>query len=206
MKKYIYLLIILFSVSLIINAEEEKKEEKKGFFGKMKDNVDKGLRKLEGTDEENLRFYREKFEETYDDPDILFSDVWDACKETIAELKCDLIQESERLDDEGLNKGKIKSSYCIFAMEENEEDVADSLWKYSYKVPVIRGADWVSGRVQYIIIIKENDDESVYLRIKGEISGREDKITNEVHFWDSNGWFEHHLLETINGKLAELKG
>jgi hypothetical protein len=202
MKKYFYLLLLVAGLTIVAKADEEKKEEEKGFFGRMKDNVDKGLKKLEGTDEENLKYYREKFEETY--TEFLFEDVWDACKESIAELKCDLIQESSRLDDEGFNKGKIKTSYCIFAMEENDEDVADSLWKYSYKVPVIRGADWVSGRVQYIIIIKDNDDDTVYMRIKGEISGREDQITNEVHFWDSNGWFEHHLLERINEKLAAL--
>ncbi|MDC1067573.1 hypothetical protein OAQ99_00285 [Candidatus Kapabacteria bacterium] len=199
------LVAITFSFSLntaFSEEEKEEKKEKKGFFGRMKENMDKGLKKLEGTDEENLKYYREKFEQTY--TDFFFDEVWNACIESLDEYGCAVAQKSSRQDENALFKGKLVSEYCIFAMMEKDEDVADSLWKYSYKVPVIRGADWGNGRMQYKIILKEQEDESVYMLIRGEISGREDQITNEVHFWKSNGRFEHFLLETINEKLASL--
>lgn len=205
MKKLILILTIfgvIFNTSNNYAFAEEEEEEKKGFFDRMKDGVNKGLKKLEGTDEENLRFYQEKYEQTYSD--YFFDEVWNACIEAMDEQGCAVAQKSSRQDENALFKGKLVSEYCIFAMDEREEDVPDSLWKYSYKVPVIRGADWANGRIQYKIILKEKEDETVYMRIVGEISGREDQITNEVHFWKSNGWFEHHLMESINEKLASL--
>jgi hypothetical protein len=38
--------------------------------------------------------------------------------------------------------------------------------------------------------------------LKGEMSGREGYVTNEVHFWKSNGYFEHFLVERIKKILA----
>lgn len=206
MKKiYLLLFVSLFVLpftSYIIAEEEEEEKKEGGFFDRMKDKVDKGLKKLEGTDEENLKYYREKFEETY--TDYFFDEVWNACIEALDARSCAVAQKSSRQDENALFRGKLTSEYCIFAMDEDEHDVADSLWKYSYKVPVIRGADWKNGRIQYKIILKENEDESVYMRIIGEISGMEGHVTNEVHFWESNGWFEHYLLEQINENLANL--
>lgn len=147
---------------------------------------------------EHLRFYKDKYEATFD---AYFEDVWNAVIESIEATDCLVAQKSQKQNDEGLLKGIIKSDFCVFAQKESEHDVKDSIVKYSKEIPVILGAAWANGRIQYKIILKETDDEQVHLLIKGEISGMESFITEEVHFWESSGYYEHHLLEAVKKKL-----
>ncbi|MEN3026272.1 MAG: hypothetical protein ABDH31_01010, partial [Chlorobiota bacterium] len=61
----------------------------------------------------------------------------------------------------------------------------------------IRGALWVSGRVQYVVRLRELDAQGVEMRLTAELSGMEGYITNRVHFWASNGILERQLLQRI---------
>ena len=150
---------------------------------------------IEKKDEDlKTKYYREKFEEVF--KDYYFDDVWNATIKAIEETGCAIGSKSNAQDEDGFFKGKIVSDFCVFAMKERKDDIADSLSKYSYDMPFIRAAVWESGRMQYKIVIKEKEGE-VEMLIKGEISGREGYITSEVHFWKSNGYFEHFLVERI---------
>lgn len=144
-------------------------------------------------------YFKEKFEEVF--TDYYFDEVWNATLQAIDELGCQIATKSNAQDDEGFFKGKIVSDFCVFAMKEKNDEVMDSLMKYSYDLPFIRAGKWDSGRIQYKIIIKEKED-SVEFLLKGEMSGREGYVTNEVHFWKSNGYFEHFLVERIKQILA----
>lgn len=198
MKYPIYLLLLVFG-SLFLLAEEE--EEEKSFFQKLKKAAQDQKKKMEGTDEENLKYFKEKYVEEFDN---YFEDVYEVVKTVIEERGCQIIQETERTDNEtGLLKGVIKSEECILAIRKKEEDVQDSLIKYSIKVPTIRGAIWENGRFQYKFILKETEDDTVQLILKGEMSGAEMNVTNEVHYWKSNGILEHFIIEDIKTKLAD---
>ena len=164
----------------------------------MQEMMDQGEEEIEP----RMIYFKKKYEDEFDN---FFDDVWNVCLEVLKSKKCMISQKNNRQTDEGLYKGKIVSEYCAFANESAGEDVYDSLMYYSIKVPVIRGGVWDNGRVQYKIVLKETEDETVTLLLKGEISGKESNVTNEVHFWESSGWFEHHLLEEIKERLAKIE-
>ena len=164
----------------------------------MQEMMDQGEEEIEP----RMMYFKKKYEAEFEN---FFDDVWNVCLEVLKSKKCMISQKNNRQTDEGLYKGKIVSEYCAFASESAGEDVYDSLMYYSTKVPVIRGGVWENGRVQYKIVLKETEDETVTLLLKGEISGKESNVTNEVHFWESSGWFEHHLLEEIKERLAKIE-
>ncbi len=164
----------------------------------MQELIDQGEEEVEP----RLKYFKKKYEAEFDN---FFDDVWNVCIEVLQSRDCMIAQKNNRQTDEGLYKGKIVSEYCAFAQVEAGEDVYDSLMFYSTKVPVIRGGVWDNGRIQYKIILKETEEETVTLLLRGEISGKESNVTNEVHFWESSGWFEHHLLEEIKERLADLE-
>jgi len=180
MKSIIVITSIILSTSSVLEAQL----------------IDRGGKEIP----EHLRFYKDKYEASFD---AYFEDVWNAVVESIGDLNCLISQKSRKLNDEGLMKGIIRTDYCVFAQIESDHDVKDSLLIYSKKIPVILGASWSNGRMQYKIIIKETDDDKVVLIIKGEISGMESYITQEVHFWESSGFLEHHLMEAIKKKLKD---
>ncbi len=140
------------------------------------------------------KYFKEKYEKTYD---YAFEIVWEAIKKSLEEKNCQIAHERYTQTDEGLYKGSIKSDFCVFAAVANDDDVFDSLKVYSLEVPFIRGGIWLNGRMEYKFKLKENDDGSVYVRLKGKLSGFEDYVTHEVHFWQSNGYFETKMLEAI---------
>jgi hypothetical protein len=111
------------------------------------------------------------------------------------------MQKKESQTETGALKGNIQSDFCVFSMAGN--NVKDSLEKYSYKLPVIRGAVWENARMQYKFILKENEDLTVNILIKGDLSGREKNVTNEVHFWQSNGIFETQMIDRVKKILGE---
>lgn len=200
MKLKLVLIMIVFSLFTI--ADDEKKKEEGSFFNKIKEAAKDAKAKMEGTDEESLKYYKKRYIETYDN---YFEDVFDAVKQSIIDRGCQVIQETERTDNEtGLLKGVIKSEECIMAMDVQGDDVPDTLAKYSLQVPVIRGGIWENGRFQYKFVIKEKEDGTCDLILKGEVSGAEMNVTNEVHYWESNGFKEFSILEDIKAKLADL--
>jgi hypothetical protein len=147
-----------------------------------------------------LQYYKENYNEVF--TEYYFDEVWNAILKSIEATGCQIGTKSNSQNDEGFFKGKIVSDFCVFAMKESKHDVIDSLIKYSYELPLIRAGVWESGRVQYKIILKEHE-ENVEMILKAELSGREGYVTNEVHWWKSNGYFEHHLIESIKANLAK---
>lgn len=132
-----------------------------------------------------------------------FEQVFYACQKAVEELGCQVMNKSYSQTDEGLYKGKVFSDYCVFVGK--TDTTLDELERYSVAVPVIRGGVWINGRMQYKFILTENKDGSTQVKLKGQVSGREDYVTSKVHFWESNGLFEKRILDRINAILAEQK-
>jgi len=145
------------------------------------------------------KYYKEKYEQTFDYP---FEVVWEAIKLSLQEKGYQVAYEKYSQTDEGLYKGSIKSDYCVFSA--GDDTTFATLKKYSYEVPFIRGGIWLNGRMEYKFKLKENDDGSVYVRLKGKISGFEDFVTHEVHFWKSNGIFETRMMKNIERNCKKL--
>jgi hypothetical protein len=203
MKLVKYFFIISMISALYIQKSNAQMNNMEGLneaagASQMQEMMDQGEEEIEP----RMIFYKKKYEAEFDN---FFDDVWNVCLEVLKSKNCMVAQKNNRQTDEGLYKGKVVSEYCAFAQVEAEEDVYDSLMYYSTKVPVIRGGVWDNGRIQYKIILKETEEETVTLLLKGEISGKESNVTNEVHFWESSGWFEHHLLEEIKERLAKIE-
>lgn len=147
-------------------------------------------------------YLKEKYELTLDQS---FDIVWEAAKKCIEEINCSIITANTRQDDEGLYRGTIQSDFCLFAVGDT---ALKNLKFYSVEVPFIRGGVWETGRIQYKIIVRETNDEKVYVLLSGEISGKESHVTSKVHFWQSNGFKETMMLERIKKNLGlpyELK-
>ncbi|NLO19156.1 MAG: hypothetical protein GX121_04660 [Ignavibacteria bacterium] len=147
---------------------------------------------------ERLRFYKEQYEETYN---YTFEIVWSAIKQAIEDNDCLLEQESSPRQVEGLYRGVMKSNMCVFV--ESSDSTVRLLHHYSYHVPTIYGAKWINGRIQYKFNIREQEDGSCKIVLKTEMSGFEDKVTSQVHFWKSNGLLEMAILERIKNILEE---
>lgn len=170
-------------------AEPEAKLE-------IKQNVDGSLEKPKNHDEA-MKYFKDKYYEELDG--VYFEDAWNAVIESLSDQGCELMTKVQKDNDEGFLKGVLKSEFCVFV---NNDSTFDLLRIYSVKMPVIRGGIWTNGRIQYKIIIEEiNDGEGVSILINGELSGSEENVTNEVHFWASNGWFETDLMYRIKNKL-----
>ncbi|MFP4543005.1 MAG: hypothetical protein ACOC2K_02585 [Bacteroidota bacterium] len=147
---------------------------------------------------EGMKFYKEKYEEVFDAP---FEDVWEAILSSVEERNCMVIRKNTRQTDEGFFKGSIHSDFCVFATATAEEKVQDSLKKYSLRVPFIRGGVFINGRMQYKFVVSEQEDGTVRVLLKGEVSGFEEHVTGQVHFWESNGYLETRMMENIRRKL-----
>lgn len=149
---------------------------------------------------ENLRFFKEKYELKVNEP---FEIVWKAIKLSLESFPCAIQTEVNRQNDEGLYQGTIKSDFCMLAY--GPDTTKETLSQYSYKLPVIMGGVWYNGRIQFTYIVKEQKDGSVNLLLKSELSGLENYVTNEVHFWQSNGKLEHQMLEKIKSNVPVAK-
>lgn len=107
--------------------------------------------------------------------------------------------------ENGTYKGKIQS--FIKVIYSGEQGVLDTLKAYSTEesVPFIRGGVWVAARVQYVFYLTENDDETTNLRIKCDVSGFEQYITDLPHSTVSNGKLEQQILADIKTALTQGK-
>lgn len=165
------------------------------------------LKKLDGLydiDElpERLANYRMEYIQAYDMP---FEDVFNTVVSVLDDFQCRAVVSKQSMDDDGYFKGVIKSDYCVFVRtsETTDVDVLDSLELYSVKVPFIRGGIWETGRMKYTFIMREQEDGSTSVEIRGEISGRESLVTDKIHFWESNGTFETAFLNNVSEKLEK---
>jgi hypothetical protein len=146
-----------------------------------------------------LRFYKPKYDATYEAPiDIVAK----AVKKTLDDISCVIVQAKEKTDDEdGWARWIIKSDFCVFVEGDSS---FTKLREKSYNMPFIRGGAWKNGRMQYKFVITEQPDEKVYLLLTGNMSGFEHFVTNRVHFWESNGQFEHEILVSIENNIKLL--
>lgn len=203
MKKLIYLLgMVLFSFSYSIAqmqdqnggslqdlTEPDKKLE-------IKQKADGSLERPTSHDEA-MKYYQDKYYAEM--KGVSFEDAWNAVVTSLTDQGCELMTKVQKTNDEGFLHGVFKSEFCVFV---NDETTFDALRIYSKKMPVIRGGIWTNGRIQYTVILDEiNEGEGVSILVKGELSGSEENVTNEVHFWESAGWFETDLLYRIKAKL-----
>jgi hypothetical protein len=145
---------------------------------------------------EQFPYLKEKYEMTLDQT---FDTVWEAAKKSIEQINCSIITANTRQDDEGLYRGTIQSDFCIFAVGDT---TLKNMRFYSVDLPFIRGGVWANGRMQYKIIVRETQDDKVYVLLTGEISGMESHVTSKVHFWKSNGFKESMMIERIKMNLG----
>jgi hypothetical protein len=220
--KRITIFIFLIAFGLITNpwyaclmAQEELLEEEKTKTEKSNEKQPE-LKKTEKKeviqeeilkDDENIKDKSVKelyFKERYDDTlAYSFEVVWNAIKLSLENISCLISQEKYSQTDQGLFKGSLKSDYCVFS--QGKDSTFDVLKKFSVEVPYIRGGMWLTGRMQYKFNLTEREDNTIYLLLKGEVSGWEEFVTHEVHFWKSNGYFETMMLKNVRVNCEIVK-
>ncbi|MBX3043965.1 MAG: hypothetical protein KIT33_08370 [Candidatus Kapabacteria bacterium] len=136
-------------------------------------------------------YLKEKYEDTLN---LDFEKVWESAIKCIEDINCMIITKNPRAGDDGLYRGTLQSDYCVFALGDT---VLRNLKYYSVELPFIRGGIWENARFQYKFIIRELEEGGCYVRITGEISGKERLVTNKVHFWQSNGFKEYQMMERL---------
>jgi len=187
--------MLVLSVSFAFGQMEDAPDTEENF--EIQQNADGSIEKPKSHDEA-MKYFKEVYKEDLDG--VYFEDVWNAVVESIEDQGCAMMTKVQKTNDEGFLKGVMKSEFCVFV---NDDTTFDLLRIYSVKMPVIRGGIWTSGRIQFKIILEEiNEGEGTSILIKGELSGSEDNVTNEVHFWESNGWFQTDLHYRVKHKLG----
>jgi hypothetical protein len=202
MKTNFWIFILMFFIytsinSLVFAQEEQKKEEEE-----MQFQEEFAPGKIEGEKQipERLKYYKEKYEETFNEP---FDVVWRAIKKSLDDIGCMIAYEKYQQDDEGFLTGTLKSDFCVFAM--GKDTTFQVLKRYSYEMPLIRGGIWINGRIKYTFRVKENKDGTVMLSFTGGLSGFEDFVTHQVHFWKSNGILETQMMERIKNNIPVVR-
>ncbi|MFN3306051.1 MAG: hypothetical protein ACK42Z_02560 [Candidatus Kapaibacteriota bacterium] len=195
---WLFILLIFSTNKLFLIAQEEKQaqEEQIQFQEEFQPSKQEEEKELP----ERLKYYREKYEETFNEE---FDVVWRAIKKSLDDISCMISYEKYQQDDEGFLSGTIKSDFCVFTM--GKDTTFKVLKRYSYEMPLIRGGIWINGRIQYTFKVKENKDGTVYLSFTGRLSGFEDFVTHQVHFWKSNGILETKMLESIKNNIPLVR-
>lgn len=147
---------------------------------------------------ERLKYFKEKYEATYEAP---FEVVWASVKEVIGTYGVTVAQQKNSQDDEGLYKGVIKSENIVFT--EGTDTTYQTLQKYHYNMKYIPGSVWSNGRIAYKIILKEVKSGTIAMTMTSEISAFESYVTEEYHFWKSNGLLEKEFLDRLNAIVAK---
>lgn len=140
------------------------------------------------------------FEATFDKS---FPTVWKVIQNAITESGCLIEHAKFRETDEGTYKGKLTSTFCVIAA--GEDTTIKVLERYSERVPYIRAGLWTSARMHYTFYVTENDDGTVLVKMKGEISGYEEYVTNKFHYFDSNGQLETTMLTLVKTMVAKAE-
>jgi hypothetical protein len=132
---------------------------------------------------------------------VEFPTLLKAVKKSLSDLGCRVEVEKTEQGSDNLYRSNIRTEFYIVST--GVDTTKEFMEKLSCeaddceKFPFIRGGEWVSGRVQYSIVLKEKDDETVDFLLKGELSGYEQWVTSKVHFWDSNGILERDFYNSI---------
>ncbi|MGB9771997.1 MAG: hypothetical protein ACPLX7_08505 [Candidatus Kapaibacteriota bacterium] len=195
-------LIVFFFVSGTYSfAQEEKKKQEEEEQLQFQEEIQAG-KPGEQPEQvpERLKYYKEKYEETFNEP---FDVVWRAIKKSLDDIACMINYEKYQQDDEGYLTGTLKSDFCVFSM--GKDTTFQVLKRYSYEMPLIRGGIWINGRINYTFKVKENKDGTVHLSFTARLSGFEDFVTHQVHFWKSNGYLETQMLERIKNNIPLVK-
>jgi hypothetical protein len=130
-----------------------------------------------------------------------FGKVWDAIKFVMETQRCGKPQTEKIIEPDeegGLYKGLYISDFCVLAT--GEDSTRDQMEPYG-DLPRIRGGIWISGRIQYKINVKEEGRRNTKITLRAEMSGFEEFITNQVHFWYGNGELERKTLADIVAKV-----
>lgn len=138
--------------------------------------------------------------------DASFGKVWDSIKEAMAEFGCPKPQTekvTEPIEETGFYKGLYVSDYCLIA---SGEDSTREKMKEFGELPRIRGGIWITGRIQFKVNVKEEGVRLTKIILRAELSGFEEFITNQVHFWTSNGILEKRMMDAILTKVKAKIG
>jgi len=132
-----------------------------------------------------------------------FGKVWAAVQRAMEKNLCGKPQvlkviEPEEVD--GFYRGTYVSDYCVLAT--GEDSTADEMDKYG-TLPRIRNGIWVNGRIQFRLSVREERRNETRVVLKAELSGFEEYITNQMHFWNSNGDLERKMMALIKQFTAE---
>lgn len=126
-----------------------------------------------------------------------FGKVWRAVKRSMDEVSCPKTQVEkiiEPMDDAGLYKGQYFSEFCVLAQGADSTKVV--IKKFS-EMPRIRGGIWATFRIQYKFNIRELEDHTTKVILRAQCSGFEEFITQETHFWNSNGILEKEMMARL---------
>lgn len=132
-----------------------------------------------------------------------FGKVWAAVQRAMDENKCGKPQNLKVIEPEdvdGFYRGIYVSDYCVLAS--GEETTEDEMEKFGI-LPRIRNGVWVNGRIQYRLNVREERRNETRIILKAELSGFEEYITNQMHFWNSNGDLERKMMALIKQYTAE---
>ncbi len=194
---FVPMVLVVFAFPLLSQEEQKKEEEQIQFQEEYEpDTVQSSKEQIP----ERLKYFRERYEETFQEP---FEVVWRSIKKSLDDISCMISYEKYQQDQNGLFSGTLKSDYCVFTM--GRDTTFRVLKQYSYEMPLIRGGIWENGRIHYIFKVKENEDGSVFLSFRAQLSGFEDFVTHQVHFWKSNGYLETKMLERIKNNLPLVR-
>lgn len=205
MKKIEFILaILLFAIILIYLTANTNKAVSNPIPAEMTALDSTARHVADTTDDEDipeeLRFYKEKYDTSYARP---FQDVWNSIKKSLEDCGCMVEQESKTQESTGLFKGSIRSDMCVFT--QGLDSTLEELKRFSLHLPIIPGAKWANGRLQYKFSIKESAENKTTLVLRTEMSGFEDYVTAQVHFWKSNGLLEMKMLALIKKNLNQSK-
>ncbi|MDZ4745681.1 MAG: hypothetical protein SGJ05_06730 [bacterium] len=136
--------------------------------------------------------------------DASFGKTWAALKKAMDVAACGKAQQEkviEPVEEGGLYKGVYVSDYCILVAG---EDSSKSVMQEYGDVPPIRGGIWITGRVQYKVNVKEEENRKTKIILRAELSGFEEFITNQVYFFSSNGILEKRMMDAIVANVKEV--
>jgi len=129
--------------------------------------------------------------------------VWKGIKRAFNELGTfsDPSTRDPKMDEKtGLYRGFIRSDFRVFA---GGSDTTYKVLERYGRLPVIRGGTWMAGRVKYEFKVRELSEDVTYVSLVCGISGFEEGVTNEAHFWNSNGILDKEILDLLKKLILD---
>jgi hypothetical protein len=97
-------------------------------------------------------------------------------------------------------RGFIRSDFRVFA---GGKDTTYKVLERYGRLPVIRGGTWMAGRVKYEFKVRELAEDLTQVSLVCGISGYEEGVTNEVHFWNSNGILDNEIMAILKRLILD---